>query len=201
MTSRRRSHHRSTWTLYHDGGDDGDEGVAVGQESVGGRGAAQGLSVGRSDALREQRGGGGGGGGGSRSAAPRLLLLHLLLDVVLYDVAVLHPGGATREQGTRTGPWRRSFQPALFANSRGTSWQMGRETGSSVPDVVFAPSLPQRSLFDEDVRSARENWCFKMVVWKVNIGKLEYCNSITRCVFPASFVFLLRLQCILCVFN
>lgn len=95
MTSHRRSHHRSTWTLYHYGGDDGDEGVAVGQESVGGRGAAQGLSVGRSDALREQGGGGGGGGGGS--AAPRLLLLHLLLDVVLYDVAVLHRGGATRK--------------------------------------------------------------------------------------------------------
>lgn len=94
---------------YHDGGDDGDEGVAVGQQAVRGRGAAEGPSVGRRDALREQRGGGGGGGGGRRRCsccclAPRLLLLHLLLDVVLYDVAVIHAaGGASGDVGGAAG--------------------------------------------------------------------------------------------------
>lgn len=73
---------------YHDGGDDGDEGVAVGQQSVGGLGAAVALSVERRDAL---------------CVAPRALLLHLLLDMVLYDVAVVvarHGGGATGAQRT-----------------------------------------------------------------------------------------------------
>lgn len=87
--------------LYHDGGDDGDEGVAVGQQAVRRRGAAQGPSYGRRDALREQRCGGGGAGGGCRCrcSAPRLLLLHLLLDMVLYDVAVFHAAGGGAAEG------------------------------------------------------------------------------------------------------
>lgn len=123
---------------------------------MGGRGAAQGLSVGRSDALREQGGGGGGGGGGSGSAAPRLLLLHLLLDVVLYDVAVLHREElhGSRRRGQDHGDAASS--PHCLQTAVEPADRMGRETGSSVPDV-FAPSLPQRSLFEEDVRSVREN--------------------------------------------
>lgn len=80
--------HLRVWLIFrckgvshHDSGDNGDEGIAVGQQSVGGLGAAVALSVGRTDALRE--------GGGGRSVAPRPSLLHLLLDVVLYDVAVV----------------------------------------------------------------------------------------------------------------
>lgn len=83
---------------YHHGRDDGDEGVAEGQQSVGGLRTALVLSVGRSDALR---------GGGVGSRAPRRLLLHLLLDVVLYDVAVVvvppHCGG---DKGPQRGPPR-----------------------------------------------------------------------------------------------
>lgn len=88
---------------YHDGGDDGNEGVAVGQQAVRRRGAAQGPSYGRRDALREQRGGRG-GGGRCRCSAPRLLLLHLLFDMVLYDVAVFHAaggGGAGNREAAR----------------------------------------------------------------------------------------------------
>lgn len=55
---------------HHDSSDDGDEGVAEGQQSVGGLGAAVGLSVGRT--LHEHSS-----------------LLHLLLNVVLYYVAVV----------------------------------------------------------------------------------------------------------------
>lgn len=76
---------------YHDSGDNGDESIAVGQQSVGGLGAAVALSLGRTDALQE---------GGGSCVAPRTFLLHLLLDVMLYDVAVVvfpHPGGAAGE--------------------------------------------------------------------------------------------------------
>lgn len=78
---------------YHHGRDDGDEGVAEGQQSLGGLRAAVVLSVGRGGALRERGGGGG--------LAHRGRLLHLLLDVVLYDVAVVvspHCGGAKGPQ-------------------------------------------------------------------------------------------------------
>ena len=91
-----------TSRCYHDGGDDGDERIAVGQQSVGGLGAAVALTVGRSDALQERGGGG--------CVAPRGPLLHLLLDVVLDDVAVvvgLHGGGARGPQRTERGPWTR----------------------------------------------------------------------------------------------
>lgn len=79
---------------YHDGGDDGDEGIAVGQEPVGGLGTAAGVSV-------QERGGG-------SAAPPGLLLLHVLLHVVLDNVAVvvsLHRGGATGAQVTQRRPW------------------------------------------------------------------------------------------------
>ena len=99
-------------TCYHDSGDDGDEGIAVGQQPVGRLGAAVAVSVGRSDAPRER-------GGGGSCVAPRALLLHLIVDVVLNDVAgvvPLHGGGATGRQRTQRGPWT---QPAwLFANTR-----------------------------------------------------------------------------------
>ncbi|MEQ2164531.1 hypothetical protein GOODEAATRI_007661 [Goodea atripinnis] len=67
-----------------------------GQQSVGGLGAAVALSLGRTEAL-QQRGGHG--------VDPRCFLLHLLLNVVLYDVAVVvlpHPGRSrgTTEDGT-----------------------------------------------------------------------------------------------------
>lgn len=106
---------------YHHGCDDGDECVAEGQQSVGGLGTAVALSVGRSDALQERGGGG--------CFALRGLLLHLLLDVVLYDVAVVvspHCGGATGPQRTQRGPWT---QPTgLFANRR-TAAGEGRGNG------------------------------------------------------------------------
>lgn len=85
---------------HHDGSDDGDEGVAEGQQSVGGLGAAVGLSVGRT--LHE-----------------RPSLLHLLLNVVLYYVAVvvfLHR--AAPPQST-----------ALFVNKRQLT--VGREIKAS----------------------------------------------------------------------
>lgn len=72
---------------HHDRGDDGDECVAVGQQSVGGLGSSVGPPVWRTDAPQE---------GGGRGVAPGGPLLHLLLDVVLDDVAVvvsLHDGG------------------------------------------------------------------------------------------------------------
>lgn len=93
---------------YHDGGDDGDEGVAVGQQPVGGLGPAVSASVGRTSAVQ--------GGGGGR-VHPCVFLLHLLLDVVFYDVAVvvsLHGGGATGPQVTQRGPW------TLTADTRDT---------------------------------------------------------------------------------
>lgn len=156
---------------YHDGGDDGDEGVAVGQQAVRGRGAAEGPSVGRRDALREQRGGGGGGGRRRRRRsccclAPRLLLLHLLLDVVLYDVAVIHAAGgaagdvggaaggaatgavggaaggiAGAEAGRRMYPGRTSWCVCLQTDRRAAErkWEAGE------PDVT------QRMLFSTDV--------------------------------------------------
>lgn len=78
---------------------------------MGGLRAAVALSVGRSGALQERGGGG--------CVAPRVFLLHLLLGVVLYDVAVFvfpHRGGAKGPQRTQRVPWT---QPAgLFANSR-----------------------------------------------------------------------------------
>lgn len=83
---------------HHDGGDDGDEGIAVGQQPVGGLGAAVRVSVGRSDAVQERGGG---------RVTPRLFLLHVLLDVVFYDVAVvvsLHRGGPTGPQVTQREP-------------------------------------------------------------------------------------------------
>lgn len=83
---------------YHDGGDDGDEGIAVGQQAVGGLGAAASVSVGRRHAAQERGGG---------RLAPGLFLLRILFDVVLYNVTVvvpLHRGAA----GTTD---------ALFANS------------------------------------------------------------------------------------
>ncbi|KAA8592468.1 hypothetical protein FQN60_017923, partial [Etheostoma spectabile] len=86
---------------HHDGGDDGDESITVGQQSVGGLGAAVALSVGRSDALQER---------GGSCVAPRAFLLHLLLDVVLYDFAAVvfpHRGGAKGPQRTQEGPWTR----------------------------------------------------------------------------------------------
>lgn len=100
---------------YHDGSDDGDEGITVGQQSVGGLGAAVARAVGRTDALQER---------GGRSVAPRLFLLHLLLDVVLDDVAVVvvfpHRGGArgaeSRAETTDAPPCSE-----LFANNRGVS--------------------------------------------------------------------------------
>lgn len=51
--------------------------------------------------------------------APGGPLLHLLLDMVLYDIAVVvypHGGGATGPQRAKQVPWS---QPAgMFANSR-----------------------------------------------------------------------------------
>ncbi len=110
---------------YHDGGDDGDEGIAVGQQSVGGLGAAVALSVGRSDALQERGGGG--------SVAPRAFLLHLLLDVVLYDVAVVvspHRGGAKGAHRTQQRAWTRRTE--LFANNRVTA-DRGRANRKQLP--------------------------------------------------------------------
>lgn len=64
-----------------------------------GLGAAVARAVGRTDALQER---------GGRSVAPRLLLLHLLLDVVLDDVAVVvvfpHDGGVRGAEQTHGLP-------------------------------------------------------------------------------------------------
>ena len=98
---------------HHDGGYDRDERITVGQQSVGGLGAAVALSVGRSDALQER---------GGRGVTPCGLLLHLLLDVVLYDVAFVvftHRGGARDPQRTQEGAWTRWTE--LFANKRVTA--------------------------------------------------------------------------------
>lgn len=94
--------------VYHDGGDDGDEGIAVGQQPVGGLGTAVSVSVDRSHAVHERGGG---------RVTPRSFLLHVLLVVVLYNVAVvvsLHGGGATGAQVTQREPWTLR---TLFANS------------------------------------------------------------------------------------
>lgn len=67
---------------------------------MGGLGAAVSVSVGRSYAVQERGGG---------RVTPCVFLLHVLLDVVLYDVAVvvsLHRGGATGAQVTQREPWR-----------------------------------------------------------------------------------------------
>lgn len=95
---------------HHDGGDDGDEGIAVGQQPVGGLGAPPGLSLRRTDAVQE---------GGRGRVTPRFLLLHVLLDVVFYDVAVvvaLHRGGATGPQVTQREPC--TLPTGCFQNSR-----------------------------------------------------------------------------------
>lgn len=92
---------QSPSVYHHDGGDDGDEGIAVGQQPVGGLGAAVSVSVGRTDAVQERGGG---------SVTPRFFLLHVLLDVVFYNVAVvvsLHRGGATGPQVTQREPCTR----------------------------------------------------------------------------------------------
>lgn len=89
---------RGLSVYHHDGGDDGDEGIAVGQQPVGGLGAAVGVSAGRSDAVQERGGG---------RVTPRFFLLHLLLDVVFYNLALvvsLHPGGATAPRVTQRDP-------------------------------------------------------------------------------------------------
>lgn len=85
---------------YHDGGDDGDEGIAVGQQPVGGLGPAGRVPGGRSDAVQEP---------GAGRLPSGVLLLRLLLDVVFDHVAVvvsLHGGGATGPQVTQRGPWK-----------------------------------------------------------------------------------------------
>lgn len=95
---------------YHDSSDDGDEGITVGQQPVGGLGAAVALSVGRTDALQER---------GGRCVAPRPFLLHLLLDVVLNDVAVVvfpHRGGARGPERTQRRPY--TWRTELFANKQ-----------------------------------------------------------------------------------
>ncbi len=77
---------------------------------MGGLGAAVALSVGRSDALQER--------GGRGCVAPRAFLLHLLLDVVLYDVAVVvfpHLMRAVGPQRTQRRPW--TPQTDVFSNS------------------------------------------------------------------------------------
>lgn len=94
--------------VYHDGGDDGEEGIAVGQQPVGGLGTAVSVSVDRGYAIQERRGG---------RVTPRFFLLHVLLVAVLYNVAVvvsLHRGGATGAQVTQREPWTLR---TLFANS------------------------------------------------------------------------------------
>ena len=84
---------------HHDSSDDGDESIAVGQQPVGGLGAARLLPLGRTDAGRERGGGGG--------VAPRLLPLHRLLDLLLDDVFMsLHGGGAQRSSGGPHGALR-----------------------------------------------------------------------------------------------
>lgn len=119
---------------YHHGGDDGDEGVAVGQQSLGGLGAAVAISVGRSDALRERRGGG--------CVTPRLVLLHLLLQVVLYDVAVvvsLHRRGARGPQVSQTGTMDGARQAGCLQTVERQlvveEEEEEAETGSSFPVV------------------------------------------------------------------
>lgn len=126
---------------YHHGCDDGDECVAEGQQSVGGLGAALALSVGRSDALHERGGGG--------CLAPRGFLLHLLLDVVLYDVAVVvspHCGGAKGPQRTPSAPWIQPTGPDSCWRGAGK-----REVASR----LF--SCCQRSSTDEDSHYVLEN--------------------------------------------
>lgn len=62
-------------------------------------GPAVSISVGRSSAVQERGGG---------RVNPCVFLLHVLLDVMFYDVAVvvsLHRGGATGPQVTQRRPW------------------------------------------------------------------------------------------------
>lgn len=102
MWSRDRAPDSQSSVHYHDGGDDGDEGIAVGQQPVGGLGAAGSGPVGRSYAVQERGGG---------RVTPCVFLLHVLLGVVFYDVAVvvsLHRGGATGPQVTQREPWTRT---------------------------------------------------------------------------------------------
>lgn len=157
---------------HHDGGDDGDERVAVGQQPVGGLRAS--LPVGRGHAARARGGG----------AAPRALLLHLLLDVVLDDLAV----GGVRHRGRRGGGGGGGGDPRSRRTVCKQTRQLTRGAGQPEAAAGLISGFQQRSLVWERRTTRRfKTWSVFLspFLWWILLFFLLYFTSmlILCCVF------------------